>query len=397
MGFSLKALYFVTIFGLALPVFASFSAFAKIEKTYKICDSALNNEVDLTLTEQLISYLQRLFDDGVLTIAHLQKIVDGFEKDSLAVNPLAGVSTTSSVFYHAENLAEYFKNPSLLNQDQIKQWAAVILEQKKESQLRQEKSLEATKDTKMKAIFHEMPAGQFEVNTENGVVSINVEKPFAMMSTVLTKWMDIEISRINHVHGKIYNPYFSVSENVIWNLPVSNMRWLNAEGIIEVLNKYSNSEDPNVQSDLRNMIPQHQPGDIYDLPTVQQIIAVRTDYGHKQKLAEKEVKHLYWFRDNSNQDFHEVGELSAEYVQGHDFYDLAGNVNIFIKNTAAEVSSLGIPLTVTQTVEAPYREAIITGGYYRSELRELKALRFESIHGYINHHECGLRLVRYRK
>lgn len=198
-------------------------------------------------------------------------------------------------------------------------------------------------------VFHEIKPGKFLMG--DAQVETEITKPFEMMATQVTQkqWATLQIAmgekdvnKINPSHFKDGTDSTTVSiEGIDVQMkpdhPVEKVSYDDVKTYIDGLNRLSNQGDLKTQELLRELIPGHKKGDIYDLPTEAQWEFVMRDRGNANKKHfdrddEADLPKYAWFAVNSGNETHAVATLQPRMIDAsgdgirRSFYDLEGNV-----------------------------------------------------------------------
>lgn len=137
-------------------------------------------------------------------------------------------------------------------------------------------------DHAIKINFIEIPPSKFTMQTDRGSVPVELTKPYGAMVTPLTQSMyarllilagikDPQIVFPSHFTDGPNSVVFSFNNSNILmrpNDPVTNVSHEDAENIlIKNVNRISQSNDENMQADIRKIISDHKKGDVYALLT----------------------------------------------------------------------------------------------------------------------------------
>ncbi len=260
-------------------------------------------------------------------------------------------------------------------------------EKRKEDEVKRkiiEDSLDPVSLAKQQMIFHQMKPGKFMMGEIGSQVKTTIDKPFSMMSTQFTQmmWARLQIAMGETDLNKIspsYNMAGPKSEtikieqfDILMNPdhPVEQVSWDDVSAFIKKLNDLSNSNRSKIQNLLKKIIPGHQKGDAYDLPTKEQWVFVMRDRGNANnrffdKPDESEIAKYAWYAENSENKTHAVAQLQPRMIDNgygirQPFYDLEGNVWEWTKDFDDRYSVAG-------NCGASFRDTVIfldSGGHH---------------------------------
>jgi formylglycine-generating enzyme required for sulfatase activity len=185
--------------------------------------------------------------------------------------------------------------------------------------------------------------------------------------------------------------------------PVENVSWEMVVKFIGDLNYLSKSDDENIQSQLRAIMPGHQKGDVYDLPTEAQWEFVMRNRGKANKAFfdrdyEVDILNYAWVSENSGDQTHAVATRLPRIIDRGDgvlvrFYDLEGNVYEWNKDWHDEKLMGGKD---PQGPVAPSKYRVIRGGSWESAAQSLHSDDRFGISPGGRRSSAGFRLVRTR-
>ena len=160
--------------------------------------------------------------------------------------------------------------------------------------------------------------------------TIEIKNPFQMASTVTTQlvWREVVLAAKNRFPEK----YAAMNEDPSFFkgdlLPVEKVTHADVMQWIEALNALALAHD----SVVKKLMPGHQDGEVYRLPTSHEYEFVETKRGHIKQLSSETDQEKYkyaWVFGNSSMKTHAVGELDPFILDGQSFYDLYGNVSVW--------------------------------------------------------------------
>lgn len=179
--------------------------------------------------------------------------------------------------------------------------------------------------------FVKIPSGSFE-HYNYGSHSIRIQAPIEMMSVMTSQklWYDViqigkdKTNLLKYINSK-------PSAEFDFNKPVNQVSYVLVRSWLEDLNILSKLDDEEVQIKLSEILPGHQKGDFYGLPTEEEWIYVSRLEGLVSG------SYLFGFKFNNMDEF---GLTSANYklvnknkflikpvfINGEPFYDLFGKI-----------------------------------------------------------------------
>ena len=208
---------------------------------------------------------------------------------------------------------------------------------------------------------------------------VEIKNPFQMASTVTTQlvWREVVLAAKKRFPEK----YNEMNEDPSYFkgdlLPVENISHAKVMQWIEALNALALAHDPLV----KKLMPGHQEGEVYRLPTSYEYEFVETKRGLITKLlpeTEQEKLKYAWLNGNSGYKTHPVGELEPLVVDGQNFYDIYGNVAVW---------------TSTKSPRNPRPAFIVAGAAAFSSSAGL-GMRADTHPNSEGSHDNGFRLVR---
>lgn len=232
-------------------------------------------------------------------------------------------------------------------------------------------------------IFHDLPEGLLQYGPN--VVKIQVEK-FAMMATPVTQKMWALIwAEAGKTDPKLLAPSshpFTGKLNIKGqelemnpDHPVDRFDASMMNQFLIALNTLALSSDPQVLRMLKELIPDHQEFDIYDLPTDQQWEYVRTNMGKiYNKFFDRddanEVSLYGWVRNEDSLEIQPVAMLQPRVINGKPFYDLEGNALEYTKTTTPDQQNVVRGLTqISERTRMPLNSAFPGVGFRLIRLR----------------------------
>ena len=152
---------------------------------------------DLSSTQRLISYLNILFEQDMITSKSLQTLSDEIKKHGkIITNPVLhqmtphGVSFTESSYeIHYENLRHYLKSGNL-NYEEILLWSLQVLKDSEKVRQRKDEAHVKTQKMFIEMQLHPVKKGSFLMGPDK--VRTELTYDIAVMSTPVSQWMWVE-------------------------------------------------------------------------------------------------------------------------------------------------------------------------------------------------------------
>lgn len=243
-----------------------------------------------------------------------------------------------------------------------------------------------------KAIFRRIEPGEYELENKK---RIKITKPYDLMSTPVTQKIWFEVMKLAHARfsSKQYYLHEQPSSHPGDYRPVETVSYYEVEKWIEALNHLAAIEDPL----LTQIIPDHQGGDIYALPTEAQwefAARARGAYSSRDFLLRADFDHFAWNRKNSNLETKPVATLNPLEFNNLEFYDLYGNVWEWVRDFHIEDSLRAGG--VDPKGPASGESHVVRGGSFLSEPDSSTVFDRESYHPAVSSEFIGFRLARIR-
>ncbi len=261
-------------------------------------------------------------------------------------------------------------------------------------------------------IFHEILPGKFLMGDDQ--IPTEITKPFAMMQTEVTQmmWSRIQVvlgetnrDKINPSRFKTGDDSLTISIEgidvvMIPDQPIEAVTLGAVIKYIEGLNMLSLNGDAKIQILLKELIPGHKKGDVYDLPTEAQTEFVIRNRGkaneeHFDKDDDSELKDYAWYKVNAGRT-HAVAAKKPRMIDRGDgvevsIFDLEGNVWEFQKDLWD--GSTKLPGGKDPVGLLGYTPSIRGGSWDSTSRRARVGLR-SRVHPDHRNSDVGFRLVR---
>ena len=195
-----------------------------------------------------------------------------------------------------------------------------------------------------KIYINRLEGGDFKVYNYNGmtggkfVYDEKVDKPFGLASTATTEivWRRI----VEAGHKRFPETYLNGTKFLRVGSPLNKndlrpMTGIRREEVLvwfELLNELASARDETFLS----LFPDHQTGTVYRLPTEAERTLVSSRRGQVARTLPDSINELLkqaWTETNSDGLTHDVATLRPLRLDGHEFFDIYGNVYEFLSDT----------------------------------------------------------------
>lgn len=172
-----------------------------------------------------------------------------------------------------------------------------------------------------RAVLHRINPGSFVVSAVKPDI-VTLTQPYDMMATPTTQTVWREIADL--ANAKLGSNIDISPSRFKGDLrPVESVSYEEVEVWLDALNKLSKMGEPR----LAEIITGHKPNDFYRLPTeAEWKFMARGREQLKEDVYFENLGLNAWFKDNSGNTTHDVGEKAALFIDGNEFYDVIGNV-----------------------------------------------------------------------
>jgi formylglycine-generating enzyme required for sulfatase activity len=200
--------------------------------------------------------------------------------------------------------------------------------------------------------FHFIPEGNFDLYYTDfrRKLPTNIKNSFEMMDTDVTQlqWAYISVL-LGEKDPELLSPaYFNkgkaskltilldTATNIQAEFPVENVSYDQVNAWIKGLNQLSKNGNQQAQERIKKVIPSHNKGDVYDLPTFEEWYYVATNLGRENEIyfytnELKKIDPFAVYQVNSNMQTAEVKSKLPRIIQGAEFFDLQGNVSKWVR------------------------------------------------------------------
>ena len=242
-----------------------------------------------------------------------------------------------------------------------------------------------------RATFHPLEPGSFKMGGEKKVL-VTLTKPFDLMATSMTQtvWKQI---------AELVNERFSASLNLDPSSfkgdlrPVESVSFTDVQNFIQGLNALSQAREPRINE----IIPSHKDGDVYRLPTEAEwefVVRGRGKLSSQYHFGkfQNNIGDYAWFDRNSNGSTQDVALKLPLMIDGKDFYDMHGNVSVWVSDWYKLELSGGVdpqgPVTGTMR--------LVRGGPWYGQGEDLRSDKRGFVSPAYKSNDVGLRLARTR-
>jgi formylglycine-generating enzyme required for sulfatase activity len=300
-------------------------------------------------TDGFIAYLSKLVDERLIGEQQLQGLVAGIKADNKIVNPIphetaVGILTFSKaadqIHFHALN--EYISE-TRLDSGKVLHWAEGLAAKKQEAQVqREEVKTETVELPKIK--WHRLVPGKFTTRVDRSRVSLSRAIEVMAMPVTQDTWMDVMGQNPAHFKSDNMNPI----ENITWWSAAEFANRLSIEHGYRPVYNFSDVEFiPGTSAEAGTLAAKSghdsivfdedniYAGQGYRLPTAAEAEFLVTGGGKElgtgaffPGVKEAKAKDYAWYKKNSGNATHPVGKLQPFIIDGKEFYDLIGNVEM---------------------------------------------------------------------
>lgn len=281
--------------------------------------------------------------------------------------------------------------------------------------------------------FHKIEPGIFMMGEPGKQVPVEIKDSFEMMATLVTQqmWEQLMLligkTQMEDIYPSYYSPLkidhlsqeqitgpdmvgHMLKHHPVEYIPLSILRGVTnpsnpplGHSILHQLNVLSNSGNDNIQQQLRDLMPGHQKGDIYDIPTDAQWEYVMTNLGKNPEflgikgtdMGDDFSKHS-WDASNSNDHTQIVALKQPRIVDDNlPFYDLEGNVFELTKDWSGSTANNG----KSPNGDPRGYSFIVRGGSYRKRVNRNREYKdtIDHVNTQAGFEYVGIRLTRTRK
>ncbi len=338
----------------------------------------------LNQTEQLTAYFETLLIERVLTEAHLQKFIDHLERGEI-INPISKfeAATESSLMAHYLGIERFLKQPDKLKSEHLLTWANNKLGREREKKQEKQTVVKKTSSIFRSMNFVTIDPGTFLMKTKEGEVKVEITEAFIMQDTPVTQWQYSMIMGENpsgfkkgpdSITIKVRDKFVTMQPDH----PVENVSFYDTLTFFEKINELSAQDSPI----LYQVIPSHQKGTKYRLPTSQEWEfaarnqgKIETDFSFGNEVSK--LTDYAWTQENSGEQTHGVGQKTPVLINGQPLYDIHGNVGEWTRTNHKIGTS----------------NYVIRGGSYNYPIEIQKLSDFTDLPARVQFDSIGFRLV----
>ena len=320
---------------------------------------------ELTVTENLIAYLDTLFEQNYIKneILYIEKLLQDIEHNKKLTSPFLRLGDSNNII-QTNTFHELTTHPEM-NREQLKQWLLQKLDADKKIIEKKADSREQTINSYTQMQFHKINSGRFEgVHGKVSPGPFEIDTPFTLMDTLVTQYMWVQIMGVN--------PSFYKDEGTL-DHPVESITWWSAAEFANRLSIKHNLKPVYDFSQIKAWEGSPEQGtylpvdhndsfklmrinaeseDIYKaegyrLPTMEEMTMVTSRFDNRDDakdpmLNDRSIFDYGWFSENSNMSTHPVAERMPFVVDGHSFYDLYGNVSQWTHDQSSSMASIAL-------------------------------------------------------
>ncbi len=364
--------------------------------------SSPTESLDSGATDNFISYLKMLLENKTIGNLELEKFISNL-RSQILINPIAkeqaSVSGRAQVYW---NGIEHLINREDLDRDKILMWVGTYLKESKRVRLVRQETQELVRDMHHRIEFLPVPAGQLQEKPSYQRMYLTMDHPIKVMPIPVTQrhWVyefGVNPSRFAQGENSVIVDVDGRSVEMQADNPVENITWWSAAFLANKLSEKYGLEPVYDFSQVKwnrktsaaegTLVPRwakphnnkgdrycawkdainvaiNPPGcDLYHTEGVR-LLTVREQLFLFQGAGvskgpfyfgdnASDLRYHAWFQENSYNETQPVGLLRPLVINGHEFYDLLGNVNEWNHPGSGDV----------------FRERLlqVTGGSYESE------------------------------
>ncbi len=251
-----------------------------------------------------------------------------------------------------------------------------------------------------RAIFQKISPGQFFMGEVGKQVSTEITKPFAIMATPTTQiiWKKISEAALKRFDNKFSELNTEPSKHQGDLKPVEQVSYDDIQIWLQALNELSAAHDPIVKA----IIPSHQEGDIYRLPTEAEWEFVARNRGVARGTFHfgddvKELSQYAWYGRYPGPGPKPVATKNPLVIDGQEIYDIHGNVSEWTGDamTEGQLPPGGRDPFVAGNAESPYR--VVRGGGWGSPEFFMSISTRAGTGPFYRNHSIGFRLAKTSK
>ncbi len=193
-------------------------------------------------------------------------------------------------------------------------------------------------------VANRIEPGIFAMGEAFRKVEVMITRPFEMMATLTTQIVWRKVAEL--ANTRLADKYTISTEPSRFKgntLPVEGLRYAEVQNWIDALNELSRAGE----EALFDLIPDHQAGDVYRLPTEAEwefVARGRGQYDSAYHFGSQvhQLGEYAWFVENANSKTHPVAQKKPLIVDGQEFYDMHGNVAEWVRDWYGDHLSGGI-------------------------------------------------------
>lgn len=378
-------------------------------------------------TDRFVGYLEELVATHALSPLELERFSHELLNGKIT-NPISeeDAELSPQKLIHAQGIEKYLRRHDLDREGLLK-WVKKTLERNSSETVRRDKTQKESSETLNRPEFQPVLPGSFELSDSHESVSVTLTHKIEVMKNLVTQYQWVELMGENPSNFKsgAYSASMVINgkTHVLQpDLPIANITWWSA---IEFANRLSIKHGLKPAYDLTGLTPMSFPGmpaltaengmlstsgfsvkinapngNIYEaegyrLPTEAEIAYLFSLSGQSRSIypfgdSIDEASKFAWSKSNSDGSPHPVGQLAPLIINGQEYFDLVGNVQIWGHDDFSRLTGGTDPVN-------PRREGgsrVVRGGSWSSNSDFLQSTHRDVMSPNVRQEYVGIRLVR---